>query len=73
MITVADAQKVITRKKHLVAPMGWAKKLNHTEPVWYEYRSALEFEDDPTEPYAPVAVPMPSAARTIPHAALRWR
>ena len=49
MITVADAQKVITRKKQLVAPMGWAKKLNHTEPVWYEYRSALEFEDDPTE------------------------
>ncbi len=49
MITVADAQKVIARKKQLVAPMAWAKKLNHTEPIWYEYRSALEFEDDPTE------------------------
>ncbi|AVO50238.1 hypothetical protein C6568_14010 [Melaminivora suipulveris] len=49
MITVADAQKVITRTKQLVVPMGWAKKLNHTEPVWYEYRSALQFVDDPTE------------------------
>lgn len=49
MIAVADAQKVITRPKQLVAPMGWAKKLNHTEPVWFEYRSALEFVDDPTE------------------------
>lgn len=49
LITVADAQKVVTRKKQLVAPMGWARKLNHTEPAWYEYRSALEFADDPTE------------------------
>lgn len=49
LITVANAHKVLGRKKQLVAPMGWAKKLNHTEPVWYEYRSALEFEDDPTE------------------------
>lgn len=49
MITIGDAHKVITRKKQLVAPMGWAKKLNHRDPVWYEYRSALEFVDDPTE------------------------
>jgi len=49
LITVADAKKVITRAKQLVAPMGWAKKLNHAEPVWYEYRSALEFVDDPSE------------------------
>lgn len=49
MITVADAQHIIIRKKQLVATMGWAKKLNHTEPVWYEYRSALEFVDDPTQ------------------------
>ncbi len=49
LITVADAQTAITRRKQLVAPMAWAKKLNHVEPVWYEFRSALEFEDDPTE------------------------
>ena len=47
--TVVDAHKVITRQKHLVTRMGWAKKLNQTEPVWYEFRSALAFEDDPTE------------------------
>lgn len=49
MLTVADADKVIQRKKQLVTPMGWAKKLNHTMPVWFEFRSALEFVDDPTE------------------------
>lgn len=49
MLTVAEVQTVIKRQKQLVAPMAWAKKLNHTEPVWFEYRSALEFEDDPTE------------------------
>lgn len=49
MITVADAQTIISRKKQLVVSMGWAKKLNHAEPVWYEYRSALEFLDDPFE------------------------
>lgn len=49
MLTVADTQQVIKRTKQLVAPMSWAKKLNHTEPVWFEYRSALEFADDPAE------------------------
>jgi hypothetical protein len=49
LISIADAQKVTSRSKKLVAPMAWAKKLNHSDPVWYEYRSALEYEDDPTE------------------------
>jgi len=49
LITVADAQKVIARSKQLVAPMAWARKLNHAEPVWFEFRSALEYVDDATE------------------------
>ena len=49
MISTVDAQKVIARSKTLVAPMAWTKKLNHSDPVWYEYRSALEYADDPTE------------------------
>lgn len=49
MISTADADKVIARSKRLVAPMAWSKKLNHSDPVWHEYRSALEFEDDTTE------------------------
>ncbi len=49
MITVADVKTVIARPKTLVAPMAWAKKLNHTDPVWCVCRSALQYEDDPTE------------------------
>lgn len=49
MITTTEANKTIARPKRLVVPMGWSKKLNHIEPAWFEYRSALEFEDDPTE------------------------
>ena len=29
--------------------MAWVKKLNHSDPVWYEYRCALDYIDDPTE------------------------
>lgn len=49
MISTADAQKVIARSKTLVAPIAWTKKLNHSDPVWHEYRSALEYADDPAE------------------------
>ena len=49
VISIAVAQQVVARAKTVVAPMAWAKKLNHTAPVWYEYRSALEYVDDPTE------------------------
>lgn len=49
MITVSDAQKAIARRKLVVVPMSWVKELHRREPAWYEYRSALQFEDDPTE------------------------
>jgi hypothetical protein len=49
LISIAEAEKIILRVKQPVTPMSWAKKLNHADPVWFEYRSALEFLDDPTQ------------------------
>lgn len=49
LLTVTEAQKIVAKAKRLVVPLEWSKKLNHTEPAWHQYRSALEFVDDPTE------------------------
>ncbi len=46
MLSVSAISEILIRPKRLVAAMSWVKKLNRESGAWYEFTSALEFEDD---------------------------